>query len=202
MAKTPANDTAAPGHNSGDLTEGQRKALFFHHLRKRMAFNADLDEIKADRKEAGKLAQADGLVLGDIDYAIKAIAADEKKTITDRFVAEGEILNWLGLSEGFQSDIFRDRAPAIDKIAKAGEIAGFAAKARESGYGPGSDEDTTWLNAYDAAQKQMLTDLEAAMLKKNAEKDELIKAGEPEPDENPFGDDEEGADPSSLAAAE
>lgn len=186
MARTKAavqadNDTAPAGHNSGELTEGQRKALFFDHLRKRMAHNARIKEHQDAKKEDGKIAQADGMVLGDLDYAIKALVADDKKTVTDRFVAEGEILSWLGLSSGFQADMFRDRAPAIEKIEKAGEIGGYAAKERVSGYAEKSDEDIRWLASYDAAQRQMQADLLVAMEKRNAAKDELIKgAGDPE----------------------
>lgn len=181
------NDAPAQGHNSGELTEGQRKALFFHHLRKRMVHNVAIKEAQDAKKDDGKLAQADHVVLGDLDYAIKAITADDKKTVTDRFIAEGEILTWLGLSSGFQSDMFRDRAPAIERIEKEGELAGYAAKDRTSGYGPGSDEDNRWLNAYDSAQEQMRVDLEAAMLARNAIPDELIKGS----DDEPFPDEEE-----------
>jgi hypothetical protein len=188
MAKKPAVQAADNdiGHNSGELTEAERKALFFHHLRKRMAHNAELAELNAAKKADGKTAQADGMVLGDLDYAIKAIGADDKKTVTDRFVAEGEILSWLGLSSGFQSDMFRDRAPAIERIEKEGELAGYAATERLSGYAEGSDEDTRWLAAYDGAQAKMLADLETAMLKRNAEAaDELIKGSS---EEDPFPD--------------
>lgn len=171
------------GHNSGELNDAERKALFFHHLRKRMAHNASLAEINADKKEDGKLAQADGIVLGNLDYAIKALSAEEKTTITNSYVEHGEILTWLGLSSGFQSDMFRDRAPAIEKIERAGELAGYAAKERASGYEGKSDEDIRWLAAYDAAQAKMRDDLKAAMEKRNAEKaeanDELIKKDDP-----------------------
>ncbi len=189
MAKKPKTEAANDiGHNSKELTEAERKALFFHHLRKRMAHNAKVKAATDARKEDGKLAQADGQVLGDIDFAIKTIGADDKKTVTDRFVAEGEILTWLGLSTGFQSDLFRDRAPAIEKISKAGELAGFAAKERVSGYADGSDEDTAWLANYDAAQAKMLADLESAMLKRNELKNEppaeIIKGSESA--EDPF----------------
>lgn len=184
MAKK-ADLAAGEGHNSKELTEDERKSLFFHHLRKRMAHNAELADVNAAKKADGKTAQADGLVLGDIDYAIKALNADDKKTITDRFVAEGEILQWLGLSTGFQSDMFRDRAPAIEKIQKAGELAGLAALERSSGYGPGSDEDTQWLAGYDRGQAIVRDNLQAAMEKRNAEKaDELIQAHDAE--EDPF----------------
>lgn len=173
MAKQADNDAPAKGHNS-ELTEGQRKALFFHHLRKRMVHNASIKEAQDAKKDDGKLAQADHIVLGELDYAIKAISADDKKTVTDRFIAEGEILGWLGLSSGFQSDMFRDRAPAIERIETEGSIAGYAAKERLSGYPEGTDEDNRWLNAYDRAQEQMAVDLQAAMEARNAA-DELIK---------------------------
>ncbi|TPN90008.1 hypothetical protein [Mesorhizobium sp. B1-1-5] len=179
MSRTKAKAApAGEGHNSKELTENERKSLFFHHLRKRMAHNANIAEAGAAKKADGKTAQADGLVLGDIDYAIKAIGADDKKTVTDRFVAEGEILSWLGLSSGFQSDMFRDRAPAVEKIERAGELAGLAALGRTSGYATGSDEDTRWLDAYDRGQATVRDNFEAAMLKRNAAKDELIKGAD------------------------
>jgi len=174
--------TATAGHNSNDLTENERKSLFFHHLRKRMAHNANAAEVAAAKKADGKTAQADGMVLGDIDYAIKALNADDKATITDRFVAAGEILTWLGLVPGFQGDLLRDRAPAIERIEKQGEIAGLAALDRDSGYEPRSDEDTAWLRGYDEGQRIMRDNLEAAMTKRNAAKDEgdeLISGADP-----------------------
>lgn len=189
---------AGIGDNSKDLTEDERKSLFFHHLRKRMAHNTNVAEANAAKKADGKIAQADEVVLGDLDYAIKAISADDKKTVTDRFVAEGEILSWLGLSSGFQSDMFRDRAPAVEKIERAGELAGLAALARESGYAAGSDEDTRWLASYDKGQATVRDNFEAAMLKKNAAKDELIKGADN--GEDPFDDDFDDADPAKQAA--
>lgn len=174
------------GHNSGDLTENERKALFFHHLRKRMAHNKELTEINAAKKADGKTAQADGVVLGNLDYAIKALGTDDKGIVTDRFMEQGEILTWLGLTPGFQTDMFRDRAPAIEKIEKQGELAGLAALERSSGYGPGSDEGATWLRGYDNGQKIMRDNLEAAMTKKNAAKDDADELIEGEERDDPF----------------
>lgn len=181
------------GHNSG-LTEDERKALFFHHLRKRMDCDDRLAEIRDERKAAGKTAQADGMVLGDLDYAIKALEADEKATITDRFMAQGEILAWLGLTPGFQTDMFRDRAPAVERIEKQGELAGLAAKDRESGYAQGCDEDQAWLRGYDNGQRIVRENLQAAMEKRNA-----AKAAESDPDFP--GDAESAGDDVDLAAA-
>ncbi|MFC6487336.1 hypothetical protein [Nitratireductor sp. GCM10026969] len=183
-AKAKQEETPGTGHNS-ELTENERKSLFFHHLRKRMEHNRRIDEAKAEKKADGKIAQADDVVLGDLDYAIKALNADDKATITERFIAEGEILSWLGLTPGFQTDLLRDRAPAIERIEKQGELAGLAAKDRESGYGPGSDEDQAWLRGYDNGQAIMRDNLEAAMTKKNAVANGDDGDEEPFPDEEP-----------------
>ncbi|PSJ60775.1 hypothetical protein [Pseudaminobacter soli (ex Li et al. 2025)] len=171
--------TATAGHNSNELTENERKALFFHHLRKRMEHNANLAEINAEKKADAKIAQADGQVIGDIDYAIKALNADDKATVTDRFIAAGEILSWLGLTPGFQSDMFRDRAPAVDRIEKDGELAGLAGRDPKSPYDTGSNEDLAWMRGWDNGQQIMRDNLEAAMTKRNAAKsgDELIQGG-------------------------
>lgn len=165
------------GHNS-ELTEAERKALFFHHLRKRMGHNGQLAQVNAAKKADGKLAQADEIVLGDLDYAIKAINADDKATVTDRFVAHGEVLSWLNVIPGFQSDLLRDRAPVIERIEGEGELAGLAGKDPESGYDKGSDEDTAWLKGWDKGQQFMRDNLVSAMEKRNSEADE--DHGEPD----------------------
>lgn len=167
------------GHNS-NLTEAERKALFFHHLRKRMAHNANLAEVNAAKKADGKLAQADNIVLGDLDYAIKAINADDKATVTDRFLAHGEVLSWLNLTPGFQSDLLRDRAPAIERIEGDGELAGLAGKDPESPYDDGSDEDQAWLRGWHKGQQIMRDNLQSAMEKINAQSDDDADHGEPD----------------------
>lgn len=168
------------GDNS-KLTENERKSLFFHHLRKRMAHNAGLAEVNAAKKADGKTAQADGIVLGDLDYAIKAINADDKATVTDRFLAHGEVLSWLNLTPGFQSDLLRDRAPAIERIEGEGELAGLAGKDPESSYDKGSDEDQAWQRGWNKGQQIMRDNLQSAMEKINATSED---AGEPDfPDE-------------------
>lgn len=163
------NMPAPSGHNSRELTENERKSLFFHHLRKRMAHNTDLAEVNASKKADGKKAQADGVVLGDLDYALKAINAEEKATVTDRYLAHGEVLTWLNLVPGFQTDLLRDRAPALERIEGEGELAGLAGKNAESPYDNGSDEDKAWLRGWDKGQAIMRDNLQSAMEKINSE---------------------------------
>lgn len=193
----PANDV---GHNSRELTEAEEKALFFHHVRKDIAHQAAIKAAQDARKPDRKMAQADGFALSDLDYAIKAMNAEDKVTITDRYGMHGKVLHWLGLLPGYQSDFFADRAPAIERIEKQGELAGLAAGERESGYEKGCEEDLVWLRGYDAGQAIVRDNLESAMTKRNADKAEtaeLIKGGADPDFEDPF----DAADP-ALEAAE
>jgi hypothetical protein len=132
--------------------ENERKALFFHHARKRIAHDAELEQVKNDRKLDGKTAQADGIELGDIDLPIKAMNAEDKAKISDRYVRHGEILEWLGMIPSFQPDMFRDRMPAVERREKQGELAGLANKPRESGFAKGSEDDQAWLRGFDRGQ--------------------------------------------------
>lgn len=185
-AYSPRTVEPTPLENS-TLTENEKKSLFFHHLRKRSAHNGKIKAAQNAKKTDGKTAQADGIVLGDLDFAIKSMDADDKVTVTDRFVAHGQVLSWLHIIPGFQSDLLRDRAPAIDRIENQGELAGLAAKDRGSEYPEGSDEDEAWLRGYDRGQKIMRDNLETAMTKINSK-----AAEEDEGDEPDFPDDDDG----------
>ncbi|WOC14995.1 hypothetical protein [Pseudochrobactrum sp. MP213Fo] len=162
---------ASTGHNSR-LTENDKKALFFHHMRKRMTHIAAAADIAKAKKDDGKNAQADGVVLGDLDFAIKAFNADDKATVTDRYLAHGEVLTWLNLVPGFQTDLLRDRAPAIERIEGEGELAGLAGKDPKSPHDAGSNEDMVWLRGWDRGQKFMRDNLQAAMEKINSGSEE------------------------------
>jgi hypothetical protein len=178
------------GHNSGDLTENEERALFFHHVRKEIAHQAKIKERQEARKADRKLAQADDIVLADIDYAVRAMNAEDKGTITARHLQQSKINFWLGLTSGYQTDFFVDRAPGLERIEKEGERAGYLATERVSPYAKGSDEDESWHRGYDAAQKVMADNLQSAMEKRNAQaRDEVIK-GKDAANENPFEDEE------------
>jgi hypothetical protein len=189
MAKAKGSAAQDMGHNSGELTEAEEKALFFHHVRKDIAHLAAIKEAQDARKPDRKLAQADGFTLSDIDYAVKAMNADDKATVTDRYGMMGKVLYWLGLAPGHQPDLFVDRAPALERIEAEGERKGWIAAERVSPYASKSDEDAAWHRGYDRAQKAMADNLEAAMTKKNAANstDELITGADAD---DPFGDEQ------------
>ncbi len=159
--------------------ENERKSLFFHHLRKRISWNADIKEAQESKKLDGKIAQADGYALDDLDKAITAIEAEDKSKITDSYIRHGEILEWLGLVPSFEPDMFRDRMPAVEKREKQGELAGLANKPRESGFSKGGDDDQAWLRGFDRGQATFNQNIGPAMEKaeqgRQAGKSELIK---------------------------
>ena len=120
-------EMADKGHNS-KLTDDEKKALFFHHVRKEIDIAAQIKELQNIRKSQRKTAQADGITLAKLDFAIKAMAAEEKENVVDAETNRLEVLSWLNLAPGFQADLFEDTAPALDRIKKDVERAGLLGK--------------------------------------------------------------------------
>jgi hypothetical protein len=200
-----AQKTAEAGDNS--KAQEERKALHFHHVRKIMAIEDQIAELRVDLKAASKTAQADGIERGDLDFTIKAISAEDKAKISDRYVRHGEILEWLGMIPSFEPDMFRDRMPAVERREKQGELAGLANKPRESGFAKGSDDDHSWLRGYDRGQETFKENIVSALEKaeegRQKGKTELIKArGRPKKPTSAAGQPIEGETPDEAKAAE
>lgn len=187
--------------------ENERKALHFHHVRKIMAIEDQIAELRGDLKSASKTAQADGIERGDIDFTIKAISAEDKTKISDRYVRHGEILEWLGMIPSFQPDMFRDRMPAVERREKQGELAGLANKPRESGFAKGSEDDQAWLRGFDRGQATFNQNIGPAMeqaeQKRQAGKSELIKKrGRPPKNASAAGQEIKGETPDEAKASD
>ncbi|MER9912830.1 hypothetical protein NKJ71_19580 [Mesorhizobium sp. M0050] len=197
--------TAEAGDNI--KAENERKSLFFHHLRKRIGWNGDIKEAQESKKLDGKIAQADGYALDDLDKAIQAIEAEDKSKITDSYIRHGEILEWLGLVPSFEPDMFRDRMPAVERREKQGELAGLANKPRESGFAKGGDDDQAWLRGFDRGQATFNQNIGPAMERaeqsRQKGKTELIKTrGRPKKNASAAGQPIEGETPDEAKAAE
>lgn len=200
-----AGKQAEAGDNS--KAQEERKALHFHHVRKIMAIEDQIADLRVDLKSASKIAQADGIERGDIDFTVKAISAEDKAKISDRYVRHGEILEWLGMIPSFEPDMFRDRMPAVERREKQGELAGLANKPRESGFSAGSDDDQSWLRGYDRGQatfkENIVSALEKAEQNRQQGKTELIKKrGRPPTKTSAAGKPIEGETPDEAKAAE
>lgn len=190
MAKaTKAAQSAGEGHNSGELTANERAALRMHHVRKLLDIGEKLKPIFEERKTARATAKADGFKLSEIDAAIRLATMDDTSIFVDEIkelIAIAQAFN--ALPPGEQGDLFPDRRPKDERCFDEGRVAGLAGKNPEPPYGADSEQGQQWLSGWHEGQRIMREDLEAAMLKRNAEKpgDELIK-GSDEGDD-PFAD--------------
>jgi ribosome modulation factor len=193
-AAQPEPEQQAPdntGHNSGELTPAEAKALKYHHFHAISAQKEKVETEQAEYKRLRKLAKADTIVLSDIDFMMKCAEIDDPSILTDRAKREVEIMQWFALPVQFQPDLFGqdNREPAVDRAGREGEAAGFAAKAAEPPYDVSSEQGQAWMAGWHKAQEQARADLLSAMTKRNSVKDELIKAAENGDD--PFADADE-----------
>lgn len=202
--------SADVGHNSGELTPAERSALRMHHIRHLLDIADRLKPIMEERKKARALAKTDGFKLSEIDAGIR-LATMEDQSI---FVAEIKELIEIAkafnaLPPGEQGDLFPDRRPVDERCFDEGKVAGMEGKNPSSPYAVPSEQDQSWLRGWHDGQRVMREDLLAAMQKRNAAKDELIKG--PEGEDDPFEQEEPalkefldqveaGTDPSKVAA--
>ena len=156
------------GHNSGELTPDQEKAHFFHHLRKTMAKKAQIKALQGELKADRKIAQSEGIVLSRMDFAERAMGAQDQTTITQQVNDQLKIMEWLHIIPAYNEDLLADRAPREEKIEGQGEIAGLAGADRVSGYASASADDKAWLRGWDRGQAIMRDNLEAALTKKQS----------------------------------
>lgn len=162
MGKAPA-----AGHNS-ELTEAERKSLFFHHYQKIQAQDEIVKAAAAERKRLRKLARADGIVLSDMDFAMRCAETDDPSIVPDELRRQMEIASWFSLPVQYQPDLFVDRAPADERFEAEGYTAGMKGKDANSGHSKGSKEDKAWLKGWEKGQAEMRDALASAMEKKKA----------------------------------
>lgn len=152
------------GHNS-ELTDDERKVLFMSHYRNIAAQEAKVTEQKKALSKPRKLAKADGIVLRDMDFALRCAEVDDDTIIPDELKRQLDIAEWFGLPIGSQRDLFQIQETAEQAATKAGEVAGLKGEDGTSPHANGSQEDQWWLNGWERGQKTMRENLETAMKK-------------------------------------
>lgn len=185
-----------PGHNSGELTADQKSALRMHHVRQLLAVAEEMQPLLERRKKLRATAKADGFKLSEIDAALRLSTMDDMSIFVDEIKELIEIAKaFNALPPGEQGDMFPDRRPVDEKRFDEGKVAGLSGKNPEPPYGADSPDGQRWLQGWHEGQRIMRDELEAAMTKKNAVKNELIKGDSDDGD--PFEDEDE-----QLEAAE
>lgn len=207
-AVQPDNVTPVPapetGHNSGELTPSEARALHMHHFRLIDAQKTIVKAAQDDLKKLRKTAKADGLVMADLDFMARCAALEDPTIAPAEILRRAEIASWFALPVNFQPDMFTDRMPIDERAYEEGIAAGLQGKDPVAPYDATSNPGQRFLAGWHEGQRQMRDELEAAMTKRNSAKAsaELIQGSER--GEDPFGDDDEfeAADPSKLKAAE
>lgn len=168
------------GHNSGDLTAGESRALMFHHFNAVEAQKTIVKEAQDALKKLRKTAKADGIVMADLDYMSRCAALDDPEIVPAEILRRAEIASWFALAVNFQPDMFEDRTPIEDRAFEEGKAAGLQGKNPDAPYDAASKTGQGWLQGWHEGQRIMRDDLLTAMEKKNASnsKDELIKGSD------------------------
>lgn len=181
------------GHNSGELTPGQAKALFMYHYDKIAGKTAIANAANEERKRVRKEAKAHGIVLADIDYGLRVAAIEDTSIIVQELIRHQEIATFFGLPVGTQVDMDFEREPLIDRLKREGYAAGYANKDRTPPVEIDSRQGQAWVKQYDVGRAAALTDLADAMA--TIETRDRAATGDGQPDDgadNP--DDEAGGD--------
>jgi ribosome modulation factor len=182
MAKTKAEQPPETGHNSGELTPSEWRALHFHHFRAIEAQKAIVKAAQDALKTLRKTAKADGCVMADLDYMARCAELEDPAIVPEELRRRAEIASWFALPVNYQPDMFVDRMPLDERAEEEGVAAGLAGKDPKPPYDETSSAGQRWLVGWHRGQAQMREDLQRAMEKRNAAKDELIKgADEPFP---------------------
>lgn len=182
------------GHNSGDVSDKDRKVLFFINRRDYLAAQRKQKEAAAEMKRVGKVIKAD---LGE--YGLDQIKAYEKAQTPEgqaklkaKQEAERQAMAFAGIAINTQLDIFTDRAPLDERAYRDGEEAGLRGDTLANPYNEASAEGQGYARGWHDGQGALF----AGIKKKEeaASGDELIQAGGDDGD--PF------ADAEHLEAAE
>jgi hypothetical protein len=161
---------AAIGDNSKMLTPAEERALFFHHYTAIAAQRAIVEVARAEEKRLRKLAKADQIVMRDVDFAMRCAEIDDSDIIVNDLARQVKIARWFALPIGEEPELNFDREPLVDRAAREGTAAGLAAKPRNAPYAVDTEAGQIWLSNYDAAQKEVAANFQAAMEKRNSER--------------------------------
>jgi hypothetical protein len=180
------------GHNSGELTPGQAKALFMFHYQEIADATDAANAANEIRKTKRKEAKAHGIVLADIDFGLRVAKVEDTNIIVQELIRHQEIATFFGLPAGTQTDFDFDREPLIDRLKREGYAAGYANQERDPPVEVDSRQGQAWLKEYDKGRAQQLSDLAEAM--ETIERNEKAAVADGQPDDgadNPEGEDED-----------
>ena len=152
----------AHDNTTNQPTAEERRALFFHHFRKIDDATRKMKEADAERKRLRKLAKADGIAIGDLDYALKIAAMEDTDAVVDELKRRTEIARWLALPVEFQADLFGVDSAAEDRAYDEGRVASATGKGVNP-YEKTLPQHGKWNEGFSDDQKRMQEALRASM---------------------------------------
>lgn len=186
----------ANGHNSGELTPAQAKALYMFHYNEVAAKTAIAEAANEERKRVRKVAKANGIVLADIDFGLRVAKVEDPTIIVQELIRHNEIAAFFGLPVGTQTDMDFEREPLIDRMKREGYAAGYGdvnGERRDPPVEFDSKQGQAWIKEYDKGRTQQMTDLASAMEIIQAREKAAVADGQPDHGAGNPDDDGEGA---------
>ncbi|MCO6050871.1 hypothetical protein NGM99_13890 [Mesorhizobium sp. RP14(2022)] len=185
-----AQAAAAVGHNSGDMSETDRKALFFLNRDDYWKAMAAKKAADARVKLVGKQIKADlgehGLL--QIKAYEQSQTAEGKAELQAKQEAERQAMAWAGVPINTQLDLLTDLAPLDERAFNDGQDAGMRGETLDNPHDPNTDAGRAYEKGWKSGQEAIF-----AIRKKRADEastDELIKGERPATDEEDEGEGE------------
>ena len=164
-----------PGHNLG--AEDSR-ALFFNHYRSIAAARAKVEAAKAEEKRLRKIAKTDGVVLADIDFAMRVNTIEDSSVIVEEIKRRAQIAAWFSLPVNFQGGLFEDQRSAEERAYSEGKAASATGKSgTENPYDKTVPQHGRWNEGWSDDQKIQQTKLRDTMERNNAAAEKSTNAG-------------------------
>lgn len=156
--KDKAETTVGEGHNSKTaLTEEQRQALHWQHLKsyeRALKLKKDAD---AAFKNACKIIKADGGNVNAIKLTISLQTPEGESAFRARMEMEAEVAKWNGV--GVQVDMFSDeRQPSVDKARADGKRAGLKGETAKPPHAPETEQFRQWMEGYYEGQSVLTSE--------------------------------------------
>lgn len=161
------------GSNSADMTPEERRALFFDHYRPIAAQADRVREANVELKRLRKLAKSEGIVLADVDFALRCAEIDDSDIIVGELRRRTQIASWMALPVDFQAELFGadEREPIEDKAFKAGALASSLGKNADpsvDGYDITSPPGQAWMRGHAEDQRRLRDAMQKRMEAANA----------------------------------
>ncbi len=144
----PKDETPGAGHNStAGLSDAERQALHFRHVKEYSGALAIKKKADADLKNVCKRIKAEGDSVDKVKLTIALETPEGEAALRAKMAEMQEVAAWNGV--GIQVDMFADeRQPAEDRAFEEGKRAGMKGEPNQPPHDPSVPQYARWLEGY------------------------------------------------------